>query len=70
MKGLHLNMAFVLRNFDTLTLFLGPRFQKLFGYTERDVELMFPLKEKILYSIMRESGYMHIQSTKPDTVGE
>ncbi|XP_036994688.2 epoxide hydrolase 1 [Artibeus jamaicensis] len=68
-KGLHLNMAFVLRNFYTLTLFLGPRFQKLFGYTERDVELMSPVKEKILYSLMRESGYMHIQSTKPDTVG-
>lgn len=69
-KGLHVNMAFVLRNFYTLTLFLGARFQKFFGYTERDVELLFPLKEKIVYSLMRESGYMHIQSTKPDTVGE
>ncbi|KAF6073264.1 epoxide hydrolase 1 [Phyllostomus discolor] len=68
-KGLHVNMAFVLRNFYTLTLFLGARLQKFFGYTERDVELMFPLKEKMLYSLVRESGYLHIQSTKPDTVG-
>lgn len=68
-KGLHLNMAFVLRNFHTLTLFLGPRFRKLFGYTERDMELMYPLKEKMFYSLIRESGYMHIQCTKPDTVG-
>lgn len=68
-KGLHLNMAFVVRNFHTLTLFLGPRFRKLFGYTERDMELMYPLKEKMFYSLIRESGYMHIQCTKPDTVG-
>ncbi|XP_012499801.1 PREDICTED: epoxide hydrolase 1 [Propithecus coquereli] len=67
-KGLHLNVAFVL-NFFTLTLLLGRRFGGLFGYTERDMELMYPFKEKFLYSIMRESGYMHIQCTKPDTVG-
>ncbi|XP_054432628.1 epoxide hydrolase 1 [Pteronotus mesoamericanus] len=68
-KGLHLNMAFILRNIYTLTLFLGPRLQKFFGYTERDVELMFPVKQKILNNSMRESGYLHIQGTKPDTVG-
>ncbi|KAL2770723.1 epoxide hydrolase 1 isoform d precursor [Daubentonia madagascariensis] len=68
-KGLHLNMALILRNFFTLTLLLGRRFGGLFGYTERDMELMYPFKEKFFYSIMRESGYMHIQCTKPDTVG-
>lgn len=62
-------MAFVVRNFHTLTLFLGPRFRKLFGYTERDMELLYPLKEKVFHSLLRESGYMHIQCTKPDTVG-
>ncbi|XP_036309341.1 epoxide hydrolase 1 [Pipistrellus kuhlii] len=68
-KGLHLNMAFVLRGFHVLTLLLGPRFRRLFGYTERDVELMYPLREKMFHSLLRESGYMHIQCTKPDTVG-
>ncbi|XP_006898116.1 PREDICTED: epoxide hydrolase 1 [Elephantulus edwardii] len=68
-KGLHLNMAFVLSNVHFLTLLLGRRFQWLFGHTERDIELLYPLKEKILNSVMRESGYMHIQCTKPDTVG-
>uniref|UniRef100_A0A9L0S2A2 Epoxide hydrolase n=1 Tax=Equus caballus TaxID=9796 RepID=A0A9L0S2A2_HORSE len=68
-KGLHLNMAFVLRSFYTLTLPLGRHFAGLFGYTHKDVELMYPFKEKIFYSLMRESGYMHIQATKPDTVG-
>ncbi|XP_065730350.1 epoxide hydrolase 1 isoform X4 [Phocoena phocoena] len=67
-KGLHLNMAFILRNFYTLTLLLGWRFGRLFGYTKRDMELMYSLK-KIFFNLVRESGYLHIQSTKPDTVG-
>ncbi|XP_030893744.1 epoxide hydrolase 1 isoform X2 [Leptonychotes weddellii] len=67
-KGLHLNMAFVL-NPGTLTLLLGRRFPRFFGYTQRDIELLYPFKEKVFYSLMRESGYMHIQGTKPDTVG-
>ena len=68
-KGLHLNMALILRNFYTMSLPLGRRFGGLFGYTERDMELIYPFK-KIFFSLLRESGYMHIQSTKPDTVGE
>lgn len=68
-KGLHLNMAFVLRGSHALTLLLGPRFRRLFGYTERDVELLYPLREKVFHSVLRESGYLHIQCTKPDTVG-
>ncbi|XP_036758106.2 epoxide hydrolase 1 isoform X4 [Manis pentadactyla] len=68
-KGLHLNMAFIIRNFYILTLALGRHFPRLFGFTKRDVELLYPVKEKIFYSTLRESGYMHIQCTKPDTVG-
>ncbi|XP_037678805.1 epoxide hydrolase 1 [Choloepus didactylus] len=68
-KGLHLNMAFFVNNSHFLSMLLGRHFPRLFGFTERDVELMYPFKEKFLYNIMRESGYMHIQATKPDTVG-
>ena len=68
-KGLHLNMAFIL-NGRILTLFLVRHCPRLFGFTQRDMELMLPFKEKIFYKPLRESGYMHIQSTKPDTVGE
>ncbi|XP_025782066.1 epoxide hydrolase 1 [Puma concolor] len=67
-KGLHLNMAFIL-NGRILTLFLVRHCPRLFGFTQRDMELMLPFKEKIFYRPLRESGYMHIQSTKPDTVG-
>ncbi|XP_055003128.1 epoxide hydrolase 1 [Sorex araneus] len=68
-RGLHLNMAFISKNNHFFTLPLALRFPKFFGYTERDIELMTPFKEKVFYSIIRESGYMHIQCTKPDTVG-
>lgn len=46
------------------------RFGRFLGYTEKDIELLYPYKEKVFYSIMRESGYLHIQATKPDTVGK
>lgn len=62
-------MALVLGPY-ILTLFLGRRILSLLGYTQRDLELLYPFKEKVFYSLMRESGYMHIQCTKPDTVGE
>uniref|UniRef100_A0A8C6QPQ9 Epoxide hydrolase n=1 Tax=Nannospalax galili TaxID=1026970 RepID=A0A8C6QPQ9_NANGA len=64
------NMAqLVPKNIYTPTLLLGRRFGRFLGYTERDIELLYPLKEKIFFTIMRESGYFHIQATKPDTVG-
>lgn len=69
-KGLHLNMAFISRSLYNLVPLLGQRFGRFLGYTEKDVELLYPYKEKVFYNIMRESGYMHIQATKPDTVGK
>ena len=70
MKGLHLNLAFLSRSIYTLTPLLGKRFGRFLGYTERDIELLYPFKEKVFNSIVRESGYLHIQATKPDTVGK
>jgi hypothetical protein len=69
-KGLHLNMSFISRNIYSLTPLLGQRFGRFLGYTEKDLELLYPFKEKVFYNIMRESGYLHIQATKPDTVGK
>ncbi|XP_072503808.1 epoxide hydrolase 1 isoform X1 [Notamacropus eugenii] len=69
-KGIHLNMCFT--DSKTFSIFvsvlLGRWFPWLFGFRERDLELLYPAK-KILHSLFRESGYMHIQATKPDTVG-
>lgn len=65
-----MNMVFISRSLYPLTPLLGERFGRFLGYTEKDIELLYPYKEKVFYSTMRESGYMHIQATKPDTVGK
>lgn len=50
---------------------LAQYFPSLFFSAEtrdRDYAKLFPLKDRIFY-LLQESGYMHIQATKPDTVG-
>ncbi|NWH85173.1 HYEP hydrolase, partial [Aegithalos caudatus] len=70
-KGLHLNMVSVSRLGFThlLSILLGRYFPGLFGFQDEDVRRMFPFLKKGLYRILSESGYAHIQATKPDTVG-
>ncbi|KAM4042440.1 epoxide hydrolase 1 [Anomaloglossus baeobatrachus] len=70
-KGLHLNMVAVMtaKLPVLLSVFLGQRFPGLFGFQEEDVRRMFPIVKKYFYHVMKESGYMHIQATKPDTAG-
>ncbi|XP_056424653.1 epoxide hydrolase 1-like [Hyla sarda] len=70
-KGLHLNMVFInsagLRML--LSVLLGRHLPWLVGFTREDVKRFFPYLEKSVYALVRESGYLHIQATKPDTVG-
>ncbi|XP_051815436.1 epoxide hydrolase 1-like [Acanthochromis polyacanthus] len=69
-KGLHLNMFMPPRGFKMLlSLMIGPYLPFLVGFSREDVRRLFPYFEKNVYSILRESGYMHIQATKPDTAG-
>ncbi|XP_061100118.1 epoxide hydrolase 1 [Conger conger] len=71
-KGLHVNFAPAQGKPGArvaLSLLLGRRFPKLFGFTQHDVEGLFPIRQKVLLEMLLESGYMHIQATKPDTVG-
>ena len=35
----------------------------------KHVHLMYPLTSKLSY-ILQETGYLHLQATKPDTVGK
>ena len=71
-KGLHINFAPSTSPSVAMvtSLMLGRRFPSLFGFTPFDLQRLFPLKETLLLEPIRESGYMHIQATKPDTVGE
>uniref|UniRef100_A0A8C3BT09 Epoxide hydrolase n=1 Tax=Cairina moschata TaxID=8855 RepID=A0A8C3BT09_CAIMO len=71
LRGLHLNLASVTNMGFThlLSILLGRYLPGLFGFQEEDVRRMFPFLKKGLYRILSESGYAHIQATKPDTVG-
>ncbi|XP_076831248.1 epoxide hydrolase 1 [Brachyhypopomus gauderio] len=70
-RGLHLNMI-TGQAPGTMTLFslvIGRYLPFLVGFTREDVKRMYPYMEKNVYELLRESGYLHIQATKPDTAG-
>lgn len=71
-KGLHINFAPPAQGslLMGLSLLFGRRFPKLFGFTEHDVKRLFPCMDKLVLDALRETGYMHIQATKPDTAGQ
>ncbi|XP_072293128.1 epoxide hydrolase 1-like [Eucyclogobius newberryi] len=69
-KGLHLNMITSKNsNMELISLVIGRYLPFLVGFTREDVKRLFPFFEKVVWEILRESGYMHIQGTKPDTAG-
>uniref|UniRef100_A0A1A8HHN7 Epoxide hydrolase n=1 Tax=Nothobranchius korthausae TaxID=1143690 RepID=A0A1A8HHN7_9TELE len=69
-KGLHLNMCMSTRGFKVLlSMIIGPYLPFLVGFSREDVRRLFPYFEKNVWEILRESGYLHIQATKPDTAG-
>ncbi|NXX42229.1 HYEP hydrolase, partial [Tricholaema leucomelas] len=70
-KGLHLNVVFLgspnLR--QMLSVMIGAYVPWLVGFTREDVQRMYPFMQKNIYNVLQESGYLHIQATKPDTAG-
>ncbi|NXL88749.1 HYEP hydrolase, partial [Alectura lathami] len=70
-KGLHLNLIFIriqgLKK--VIQVMLGTYAPWLVGFTREDVQRMYPFMQRNIYDLLRESGYMHIQATKPDTAG-
>ncbi|KFR10522.1 Epoxide hydrolase 1, partial [Opisthocomus hoazin] len=70
-KGLHLNLVFIgrpgLRRM--ISVMLGVYVPWLVGLTREDVRRMYPFIQKNIHEVLRESGYLHIQATKPDTAG-
>ncbi|XP_066535520.1 epoxide hydrolase 1 isoform X2 [Hoplias malabaricus] len=70
-RGLHLNMinAKAGGTQTVVSLLVGRYLPFLVGFTREDVRRMYPYMQKNVYELLRESGYMHIQATKPDTAG-
>ncbi|XP_047025589.1 juvenile hormone epoxide hydrolase-like [Helicoverpa zea] len=64
--GYHCNMPLSSRAISYLKLFIGSLAPNLVDSDHP--ERVYPLKKHFTY-LMRESGYFHIQSTKPDTIG-
>ncbi|KAJ8020962.1 Epoxide hydrolase 1 [Holothuria leucospilota] len=67
-RGHHINMANVQPPLFPLRLLVGSFFPSLVITEERDQKKFFPVKDRII-GMLRETGYAHIQGTKPDTVG-
>ncbi|XP_063300202.1 epoxide hydrolase 1-like [Pelobates fuscus] len=70
-KGLHINCVFMPAGGlkQILTLLLGRYLPWFVGMTTEDIKRIYPYFEKNVYAPLRESGGLHIQATKPDTVG-
>lgn len=67
--GVHSNLCFVNTPLSNLKLFLGSYFPSLVTSNKEEQEKMFPVSRTFSFMIL-ESGYMHLQSTKPDTIGK
>ncbi|XP_014362485.2 juvenile hormone epoxide hydrolase [Papilio machaon] len=65
--GYHSTFAISFRPYSYLKLFLGS-FVPNFVMDPKYVNRVYPLTDLIQY-FLRETGYLHIQSTKPDTIG-
>ncbi|XP_023310063.1 juvenile hormone epoxide hydrolase 1-like isoform X2 [Anoplophora glabripennis] len=65
--GVHSNMCFVNNVLSNLKLFLGSFYPSLVVSKELE-DKVYPLSEKFSFNLL-ETGYMHLQATKPDTVG-
>lgn len=64
--GFHTNSPIHFSKLAQLTWLLGSIWPKIIDGGNYD--RMYPLGEKLSY-LMEESGYMHLQGTKPDTIG-
>lgn len=66
--GYHANMCANLSPLANIKGFLASFYPSLFIAKEHE-HFVFPLSKGFLYMI-EESGYFHIQATKPDTIGK
>nr|XP_026496407.1 juvenile hormone epoxide hydrolase-like [Vanessa tameamea] len=65
--GFHTNMPLSSRPISNVKYILGSLFSSLIVESKHR-HRMYPLKDLLTY-LVRESGYFHLQATKPDTIG-
>ncbi|KAJ8985150.1 hypothetical protein NQ317_012802 [Molorchus minor] len=66
--GFHSNMCLVHTPKALLRLMLGTIFPSWYVRPDH-YDRVYPLREKVFEFYLRESGYFHLQATKPDTLG-
>lgn len=66
--GVHVNMVKTVMMASTFKAFLGSVLPAGLLVAKEDQHKVYPMMDK-LKMILRETGYMHLQSTKPDTIG-
>lgn len=66
--GHHSNLCFLNTLSSNIKSFVGSLFPEWFA-GKQNVHKIYPLSEHF-FTLLEESGYFHIQATKPDTVGE
>nr|AXB38859.1 juvenile hormone epoxide hydrolase [Sitodiplosis mosellana] len=65
--GYHSNMCAAMSPASTFKAFIASFYPSLFVPAEH-ADFFFPMGEKFAY-LIEESGYFHLQATKPDTIG-
>lgn len=66
--GFHNQICFVTTPLGSLKLLFGALYPTLFTKNEH-VDRVYPLGERMISDLLKETGHLHIQSTKPDTIG-
>lgn len=66
--GMHATTCFVNSPLQFVKTVIGSYFPSLVGISKEHEGHLYPISEKYAFLIL-ESGYLHIQATKPDTVG-
>ena len=70
-RGIHLNMITPPKSGGEMIMkqIVGNFFPSLLGINDWEYKLNFPLN-KFFVRLLAVTGYMHLQATKPDTVGK
>lgn len=67
--GVHSNMCFVNSPKQMVKTIIGSYFPSLVGIPKEQEHYLYPALQKYAALIL-ETGYMHLQATKPDTIGK
>lgn len=67
-SGYHSNMCVVSTPMANIKTFIASFYPSLFIKEEKLAEWIYPFTPNF-FNLLQESGYMHIQATKPDTIG-